>query len=117
MIGVGNWAASLRIRDFRLLWASTPLSPLAWAPAPPAFAAIATTVTVYGWRVLSKSIHSASRANTPLETPLWIPQVFWWSGWIWFSITSCLIAILAAGLFVARRSDELRNLAGTEEET
>ncbi len=29
MIGVGNWAASLRIRDFRLLWASTLLYSLA----------------------------------------------------------------------------------------
>ncbi len=80
------------------------------------FAAISTTVTVYGWTVLSKSIHGASRANTPLETPLWIPQVVWWSGWIWFSITSCLVAIIAAGLFVTRRSNELRSLAGTEEE-
>ena len=29
MMGIGNWAASLRIRDFRLLWASTLLYSLA----------------------------------------------------------------------------------------
>ena len=120
MAGVTAWGLSVALTErahIRIEMAVSKLRPI-WRDVIDVadlstFAAIST---VYGWTVLSKSIHSASRANTPLETPLWIPQVIWWSGWIWFSITSCLVAVIAVGLFVARRSEELRNLAGTEEE-
>ena len=64
-------------------------------------AVIAVTVTVYGWRVLSKSIVNSSSANTPLETPLWIPQTIWWSGWIWFSFTACAVTVIALGLLIS----------------
>ena len=80
-------------------------------------AAVAVTVTVYGWRVLSKSLTNSSTANTPMETPLWIPQTIWWSGWIWFSFTACMVTVIALGLMISRRSEELRGIAGNEEET
>lgn len=79
-------------------------------------AVIAVTVTIYGWRVISKSLINLSRANTPLETPLWIPQAIWWSGWIWFSFTACAVTIIALGLLISRRSNELRTIAGSDEE-
>jgi TRAP-type C4-dicarboxylate transport system permease small subunit len=37
------------------------------------------------WPVLSRSIANDSRANTVLETPLWIPQSLWFAGWVWFA--------------------------------
>ncbi len=79
-------------------------------------AVIAVTVTVYSWRVISKSLTNSSSANTPLETPLWIPQMIWWSGWIWFSFTACAVTAIALGLLISRRSKELRNIAGSDEE-
>lgn len=79
-------------------------------------AVIAVTVTFYGQGVIAKSLSNASRANTPLETPLWIPQAIWLTGWVWFSITACLITIIAICLFISRRSNVLRNLAGNDEE-
>ena len=78
-------------------------------------ATVATTVVAYGWTVLSKSFEAGSRANTPLETPLWIPQIMWWSGWVWFSVSACLVTMIAFSLLVRRRSGDLRNLASTEQ--
>lgn len=66
--------------------------------------AVAGLVAWYGWGVLSQTIARGSRANTPLETPLWIPQAVWFGGWLWLTLvsallTACLIALLAAGRF------------------
>lgn len=79
-------------------------------------AAIAVTVTIYGWKVIGRSLANSSRANTPLETPLWLPQTIWWSGWIWFSFTACMVTAIALGLFFTRRSKELRAVAGSDED-
>ena len=42
--------------------------------------------TYYGYRVLSTSISRNSLANTPLQTPLWIPQLLWFLGMLFFSL-------------------------------
>lgn len=52
------------------------------------------------WTVLEKTIANNARANTALETPLWLPQLVWWSGWMWFAfcasaLTLCAVAALA----------------------
>ncbi len=79
-------------------------------------AVVAVTVALYGWSVLETSLASGSRANTPLETPLWVPQIIWLAGWGWFAITSCIIAAIGVGLAMSRQSGALRTLAGTEAE-
>lgn len=63
-----------------------------------AFAALAAVAVVVAWRafpVLSRSIENGSRANTPLETPLWIPQAIWFAGLIWFAAVASLLAAIA----------------------
>ena len=83
-----------------------------------ALASIATvgvTVAIYGWSVVGKSIERGSTANTPLETPLWMPQLVWWTGWAWFAICAALIALAGAWLAVSRSSTDLRALAATDE--
>lgn len=79
-------------------------------------AAVATTVSVYGWNVVGKSLKGMSRANTPLETPLWIPQMIWWSGWVWFAVSACLITLIAMSLTIRRQSVPLREIAGVADE-
>ncbi len=123
MAGVTAWGLSVALMErahIRIEIAVNNLRPI-WRDAVDVLAlatiaAISTTVAVYGWTVISKSLKSASRANTPLETPLWIPQAIWLSGWVWFAATACLVTVLALGLFLMRRSEILRDLAGTEEE-
>ena len=78
-------------------------------------AAVGVTVALYGWGVVGKSIERGSTANTPLETPLWLPQIVWWTGWAWFAVCAALIALAGAWLAVGRRSDDLRALAATDE--
>jgi TRAP-type C4-dicarboxylate transport system permease small subunit len=63
--------------------------------------AVAAAVTAYGWRVLATTLERGSTANTPLETPLWIPQSIWLAGWAWFTATATLL--LAAALIHAVR--------------
>lgn len=56
-------------------------------------AATALYVAFRGWHVLERSIRLGSTANTPLETPLWIPQAIWWGGWAWLALTASILAL------------------------
>ena len=123
MAGVTAWGLAFALTErahVRIDMAVSRLRPLARdvvdVAALGSVAAVAVTVTLYGWRVVGQSLAASSRANTPLETPLWWPQIAWWTGWAWFATTSAAIAIVAFGLAVRRRSDELRLLAGTDAE-
>jgi TRAP-type mannitol/chloroaromatic compound transport system permease small subunit len=42
--------------------------------------------SVFVYEVLFESIELGSNANTPLSTPLWIPQSLWFSGFVMFLI-------------------------------
>jgi len=78
--------------------------------------AVAATVTAYGWRVLATSLARGSTANTPLETPLWIPQSVWLAGWAWFTLTAALLLIHALRQALARRYDAVERVAGAGQE-
>lgn len=60
-----------------------------------------TLIAIRCWPVLERSLSNMSRANTPLETPLWLVQGPWFAGWIWFALVSWL-TFLAALLLVAK---------------
>jgi TRAP-type C4-dicarboxylate transport system permease small subunit len=55
------------------------------------FALYMVILTYYAYIVLYTSIIKDSTANTPLHTPLWIPQSLWLVGLIAFTITIFLI--------------------------
>ena len=63
-----------------------------------ALSAVAVLVSWHGWRVLAVTLDRGSRANTPLETPLWIPQGVWVLGWSWFALCAVLLLVLSAVL-------------------
>lgn len=50
----------------------------------------------FAWLVVKTSIVRHSAANTPLQTPLWIPQGLWFSGLLFFLVTT--LVLLAASL-------------------
>ena len=60
-----------------------------------------SVIAVKCWPVLDRSISNLSRANTPLETPLWLVQGPWFAGWVWFATVSWL-TFVAALLMVLR---------------
>lgn len=64
------------------------------------------------WPVLEKTLARDSRANTPLETPLWIPQGIWFSGWLWFATTCTALTLIGLAYLRARRREEFETALG-----
>ncbi|WP_333834368.1 TRAP transporter small permease subunit [Rubrimonas sp.] len=52
-----------------------------------------------GWLTLADTLTFQSRANTPLQTPLWIPQGLWVAGLAYFALAAVVHALRAALLF------------------
>jgi len=80
-------------------------------------AATALVVAWRGWSVVAKTLSTGARANTPLETPLWIPQLLWWSGWLWFAISAVLLVVyVMQKLFVSDEEaiEEAVGMGGSE---
>jgi TRAP-type C4-dicarboxylate transport system permease small subunit len=56
-----------------------------------------------GWHVLDESLLFDSRASTPLQTPMWIPQGLWLAGLAVFAGVTGACAVHALILFVRDR--------------
>jgi TRAP-type C4-dicarboxylate transport system permease small subunit len=71
-----------------------------------------------GWNELAANFASGKPANTPLQTPLWIPQAFWFAGLALFALTTGAAAAHAFGLLFRDRGllDRLYGPASLEEE-
>ena len=57
-----------------------------------------------GWHVLDESLLFDSRASTPLQTPMWIPQGLWLAGLAVFAGVTFACALHALILFVKDRN-------------
>jgi len=82
-------------------------------------AATVSLIAVKCWPVLERSLSVGSRANTPLETPLWWVQLPWFAGWAWFAIVSWLTFLAALALVVRGRfnaSEAAIGVFGEEQE-
>jgi TRAP-type C4-dicarboxylate transport system permease small subunit len=66
--------------------------------------ALLAAISVWqGWHVLDESILFDSRAATPLQTPMWIPQGLWLAGLAVFAGVSGACAVHAAILYARDR--------------
>jgi TRAP-type C4-dicarboxylate transport system permease small subunit len=81
-------------------------------------AAMAMFCAWRGYAELAANIESGKPANTPLQTPLWIPQAFWFAGLVLFALTTGAAAAHALGLVFRDRGllDRLYGPASLEEE-
>jgi len=77
-----------------------------------ALAVFVAIVARYGFEVLMTSLRLGSRANTPLQTPLWIPQALWFAGLTFFLATLFLVTLKAALALTRGRIAEIDRLAG-----
>lgn len=66
-------------------------------------AGIAAFAAWQGWGVLADTLRWQATANTPLQTPMWIPQSLWLAGLVVFSGVSAAGAVHATLLFVRDR--------------
>jgi TRAP-type C4-dicarboxylate transport system permease small subunit len=80
-------------------------------------AGVALLVAWKGWDVLARTLQNGSRANTPLETPLWIPQTLWWSGWVWFALAATALWIAAALMLLRGETEAVDAAIGARDET
>ncbi|MFV2090784.1 MAG: TRAP transporter small permease subunit [Pseudomonadales bacterium] len=65
-------------------------------------AAFAVFMAWRGGAALFETLEYGSIANSPLATPLWIPQSIWFAGLVVFALTAFGLAILAVYLLVRR---------------
>ena len=79
-------------------------------------AATAVFVAHKSWSVLSKTLSTGARANTPLETPMWIPQTLWWAGWLWFAISAVILSFAILYYLAKGNVKEIDNIAGVRSE-
>jgi TRAP-type C4-dicarboxylate transport system permease small subunit len=69
------------------------------------------------WPVLERSILHSSRANTPLETPLWLVQTPWFAGWVWFCAVSWLTFFAALALVFQKKFEKAGQSIGLVNES
>ncbi len=61
------------------------------------------TLSYFAFLVVKTSVIKNSVANTPLATPLWIPQTLWLVGLFWFGL---MIFVILAATFYYRLQDQ-----------
>ena len=74
--------------------------------------AFAACLAWYASDVLQTSWSANSTANTPLGTPLWIPQLLWLGGLFWFVLVLALMLLRASTALVTGDWETLRAVAG-----
>lgn len=79
-------------------------------------AVVVTFIAFEGWPVLAKSWLNNSRANTPLETTLWMVQLPWLLGWVWFAVVAWVQFIGALSLLARGQRQRASELIGTSAE-
>ena len=75
----------------------------------------AALLAYHGGKVLQQTLLLGATANTPLRTPLWIPQTVWLLGLAWFVYTIALVLARSCWGLARRDYDLVRELAGAEE--
>lgn len=78
-----------------------------------AFAAFSIVFARAAWSVAAESFSRGSLANTPLETPLWIPQSLWFLGLIWFALAAILLLLRVLLALLDHDIDTIQYLAGS----
>ena len=78
---------------------------------------VAVLVAYYAYDVLAKSVERGSRSNTPMAIQLWIPQVIWFAGWVWMTLTASIMLACTVILALARQWNLVTDLTGIPLET
>ncbi|HET8802821.1 MAG TPA: TRAP transporter small permease subunit [Marinobacter sp.] len=63
--------------------------------------------------ITSHSFSVGAKANTPLATPLWIPQSLWLAGLTWFSFVVCLLTLRVILALLKGDTERVQALAGS----
>jgi TRAP-type C4-dicarboxylate transport system permease small subunit len=72
----------------------------------------AVYLTNYAYDVAMTSWSQKAAANTPLATPLWVPQTLWVLGLAWFCVVLALMLVRASVALVSGDIDALKAVCG-----
>lgn len=75
---------------------------------------VAWMIALNAYPVLAKSLANDSTANTPLATPLWIPQLLWAAGYCWFTFTTSVMGLRVLFALFQRDAKVLDSLIGMD---
>lgn len=77
-----------------------------------ALAVFLTLLTRYAYEVVATSWLQSSTANTPLATPLWLPQGLWFIGLAWMVVVLALMLERASRALVTGNYQLMNEIAG-----
>lgn len=77
----------------------------------------AVYLSYYSTLVALTSWEQNSAANTPLATPLWIPQFLWAAGLMWFVVVLALMLVRSSAALVTGDLELVKTLAGMKTAT
>ncbi len=77
-------------------------------------AGMAVFAVLRGYVVLAESIEFQSHSTTPLQTPMWIPQSLWLTGWALFAVVAVYLAAHCLQLLLRGRHDEVNAAYGPQ---
>lgn len=69
-------------------------------------------MTYYTFKTLKTSIVRLSKANTPLQTPLWIPQIIWFAGIFFFFIVVIALTLSILKMAFKKEFDQIAGISG-----
>lgn len=72
-----------------------------------------TYLTERAWVVLLGTLEKGSKASTPQQTPLWLPQTIWVGGLTFFTIVTLFLLFYCTLCLFTGRSTQVQQLAGT----
>ncbi|MFJ1298683.1 TRAP transporter small permease subunit [Pseudomonadota bacterium AL_CKDN230030165-1A_HGKHYDSX7] len=77
-----------------------------------ALAVFMVTLSYYAFDVVQTSWQQKATANTPLATPLWLPQGLWLLGLFWMCITVALMLLRASAALVTGDIELVKQICG-----
>ncbi len=70
-------------------------------------------LTERAWVVFLSTLDKGSKAATPQQTPLWLPQSVWVTGLTFFAIVTAFVFLYTLLCLLTGRASEVQRLAGT----
>lgn len=72
-----------------------------------------TYLTERAWVVFISTLEKGSRAATPQQTPLWLPQGVWVTGLTFFAFVTLFLCVYTIACLFSGRTAQVQKLAGT----
>lgn len=76
-------------------------------------AGVSIMMLKFSYSAFSETLQYGSIANSPLQTPLWIPQSLWVAGFVIFTISALIMVLRAYHLFFSGKFEQLDREFGT----